>query len=569
MAAGNFLSPPFGGAFFFFVKFKMKRYHTILFAAFVLSMDSYATSIGASLEQQAASQEHAISNTLKKLSPNQQAILKPPAQASYRVLFPQEKNCWHVKKVLLISQEEPGDSIRRLSQSASGHCLGVVGLRNLQRIIQNNIIEQGFITTRVIITNYNQTTGELTVNISYGRVGEIKLTANSSHYFHPGFTFPLRHNEVLNLRNIEQGLESMNLVPNAVSSIRIVPGEEPGQSDIEVFRQQSKYWRLTTWADDSGSKATGRYQGGVALFLDNITSYNDVFYGAITRNFPEDRNKGNNYRSLYYSIPYGFWSLNLFTGDSRYHQQIMGNGIRYRYLGTSEYWGGQISRTLWRGRNHKTTVSSQLLQRKYYYYLNDTEINLQRNRLSSLKLSANHLHYFERTQMNLSLDYTKSMPWFSASRESDAARPFSHIIRANASLLTPFSWSDFSLKYLGELSLQTSNYTLPIQDKLSVGDRTTVRGFSGDYKLLGSDGGYWRNTIALDGRYIHPYAGIDYGYIMKKNDDFGGALAGAVMGLRANKWDTYVDIFAGTPLLKPTTLPVDKTVLGFSIQMNF
>ncbi|CAI1811461.1 ShlB/FhaC/HecB family hemolysin secretion/activation protein [Serratia liquefaciens] len=548
----------------------MKIYHIALLVVFIFPVNSFSSSISVSLEQQAISQEHTIINTLKKLSPTQQAILTPQTEElSDGVFFPQEKSCWKVKKVVLISQEDPGSFIRHLSQSANGRCLGVVGVSNLQRAMQNYIIEQGLITTRVIISNYHQATGALTVIIAYGRVGEIKLTANSSHYFHPDFTFPLRHNEVLNLRNIEQGLENMNLMPNAVSTIRIVPGEEPGQSDIEVFRKQSKYWRLTTWADDSGSRATGRYQGGLALFLDNVTSLNDVFYGSITRNFPASGHRGNNYRSLNYSIPYGFWSLNLFTGNSRYHQQIIGNGISYRYLGASEYWGGQISRTLWRGRSQKTTLSSQLLQRKYYYYLNDTEINLQRSRLSSLKLSVNHLHYFERAKINLSLDYTKSMSWFNARREADAARPFSHIIRANASLLSPFSWSDFSLRYLGELSLQTSNYALPIQDKSSIGDRTTVRGFSGDYKLLGSSGGYWRNTIALDSRYIQPYAGIDYGYIMKKNDDFGGALAGGVIGLRASKWNAYVDIFAGAPLIKPMALPADQTVLGFSVQMNF
>ncbi|EPC4487281.1 ShlB/FhaC/HecB family hemolysin secretion/activation protein [Serratia liquefaciens] len=548
----------------------MKIYHIALLVAFTLPVNSFASSIGTSLEQQASSQEHAISNTLKKLSPTQQAILTPQVEeVSDGVFFPQEKSCWNVKKVVLISQEDPGSFIRRLSQSANGHCLGVVGVSNLQRAMQNYIIEQGLITTRVIISNYNQATDTLTVTIAYGRVGKIKLTANSSHYFHPDFTFPLRHNEVLNLRSIEQGLENMNLMPNAVSTIRIVPGEGPGQSDIEVFRKQNKYWRLTTWADDSGSRATGRYQGGLALFLDNVTSLNDVLYGSITRNFPTSGNKGNNYRSLNYSIPYGFWSLSLFTGDSHYHQRIIGNGISYRYLGASEYWGLQVSRTLWRGRSQKTTLKSQLLQRKYYYYLNDTEIDLQRSRLSSMKLGINHLHYFERAQVSLSLDYSKSMSWFNASRESDAARPFSHIIRANASLLAPFSWSDFSLKYLGELSLQTSNYALPIQDKSTLGDRSTVRGFSGDYKLLGSNGGYWRNTIALEGRYLQPYAGLDYGYIAKRNDDFSGALAGGVMGVRANKWDTYVDIFAGTPLLKPRILPADRAVLGFSIQMNF
>ena len=41
---------------------------------------------------------------------------------------------------------------------------------------------------------------------------------------------------------------------------------------------QAKKWRLTLSLDDSGTKATGRYQAGATVSLDNPFGLNDLFY---------------------------------------------------------------------------------------------------------------------------------------------------------------------------------------------------------------------------------------------------------------------------------------------------
>ncbi len=51
--------------------------------------------------------------------------------------------------------------------------------------------------------------------------------------------------------------------------MEIVPGDNPGESDIVITRKQEKMWRLGLSLDDSGTETTGRYQGGVTLSLDN------------------------------------------------------------------------------------------------------------------------------------------------------------------------------------------------------------------------------------------------------------------------------------------------------------
>lgn len=53
---------------------------------------------------------------------------------------------------------------------------------------------------------------------------------------------------------------------------------EPGYSDVILAWQQAKPYRLHVGIDDSGSDATGKYQGTATLSLDHVLTLNDLFY---------------------------------------------------------------------------------------------------------------------------------------------------------------------------------------------------------------------------------------------------------------------------------------------------
>ncbi|MDT9110668.1 VENN motif pre-toxin domain-containing protein [Escherichia coli] len=75
--------------------------------------------------------------------------------------------------------------------------------------------------------------------------------------------------------------------------MEIVPGEQPGESDILITRKQDKYWRLGFSLDDSGTRSTGRYLGGITFSLDNPFSLSDLLYVSATHNFPHYGGKGS------------------------------------------------------------------------------------------------------------------------------------------------------------------------------------------------------------------------------------------------------------------------------------
>ncbi|HGE8301307.1 TPA: ShlB/FhaC/HecB family hemolysin secretion/activation protein [Serratia marcescens] len=538
----------------------MKREFFILCLAVLFNGFSHADSVPAPVKQ-LVSQENLIGDMQRKLLPSTPSLLSPlPEQNAPTDIFVNESPCWVIGSVEMAMAPASLTSFERLAHAARGRCMGEQGLAKLHKKLQNELIAQGYITSRVQFDEQAVPAGILKVRVHYGRIGQLRMQAGSSTYFRPDTLFPIAAGDVLNLRRIEQGLENMGGIPGVISDIRIVPGERVGESDIELLRQQDKYWRFTAWADDAGVRSTGRYQAGGALYLDNLTTLGDVFYLSMARSVLAPPGKGNESRAMYYSLPWGFWRFSALGGESRDHRTLIGNFIDYRYNGRAQYWGLQAGYTLTRGMNKKTALNAQLLQRYYRYYLNDTEIALQSARLTSLKLGVSHLYYGSRSQIALTADAIVGVGEGSSNAE--------HRLRVGGSMLKSISVSGRRLSYLGELSGQWANAAQPSQDKSFIGDRSTVRGFSGDSRLIGSSGGYLRNTLTLERDILQPYFGLDYGQLAKQQGE-GGQLVGSVIGLQVNQGRFAADIFAGTPVIKPGSLPNERLVLGFSSQLSF
>lgn len=111
--------------------------------------------------------------------------------------------------------------------------------------------------------------------------------------------------------------------------------------------QPGEKWQLGAWLDDAGSKASGRYQAGGALYLYDLTTLNDILYlsggGDIEFN---QHNDGNHNGSLYYSIPFGYWTLSAYGAYSQYRQQFNGNWSTMDYKSKNRYYSATLSRLL-------------------------------------------------------------------------------------------------------------------------------------------------------------------------------------------------------------------------------
>ncbi|MEI9884609.1 ShlB/FhaC/HecB family hemolysin secretion/activation protein [Atlantibacter hermannii] len=544
------------------------------------------TSVASSAEGVAGAEEQIIIQQQRQKALEQQLTppkpdvrLSPPSSGFGSIDYPNETPCFPIHKVVLSGEEKLPRwlPIQHLGVEAEGRCLGAKGINLLMSTLQNRLVDHGYITTRVLAPSQDLKSGVLTLVIVPGYVRQVRLTPDSDRYIQLYSTFPPREGELLDLRDIEQGLENLQRLPTVKAHMEILPGEQPGESDIEVSWKQEKMWRLGASLDDAGTKSTGRYQGGLTLSLDNPFSLSDLLYVSASHDLDQGGGKGSKNYTGHYSVPFGYWMFSVTGNDYDYHQTVAGINEDYRYSGESQNLNLQLSRVLHRSGTQKTSFTYDVLVRKTRNYIDDTEIDVQRRQTSAWRIGLQHRHYINQATLDAGVSYQRGTRWFGAAPAPeeyfDEATALSKILQFNAQLNVPFAIGSQNFRYNAQYQQQLSNTPLTPQDQFAIGNRWTVRGFDGERTLNASRGWYVRNDIAWSTPLPSQefYLGADYGEVSGYGTDYlvGTHLAGGVAGLRGYAFHTGYDLFAGTPFSKPDGFKTSNLTLGFSLNWDW
>jgi len=511
--------------------------------------------------------------------PTPDVRLSPPSSSFGRIAFPQEKPCFPIDQVELSGQDKLPHwlPLQRIANQAQGRCLGGQGINLLMSTLQNRLVDHGYITTRVLAPTQDLKSGKLRLVVVPGYVRQVKLTPDSGHYIQPYSSFPAHAGNLLDLRDIEQGLENLQRLPTVQANMEIIPGEQPGESDIALSWKQERMWRIGASLDDSGTKSTGRYQGGLTLSLDNPFSLSDLFYISGSTDLQNQSGKGSKNITGHYSVPFGYWMAGVTANSYDYHQTIAGQNQDYRYSGKSKNLDFQLSRVLHRNGSQKTTLTYDVLARESSNYINDTEVEVQRRRTSGWRLGLQHRHYIQQATLDAGVSYQRGTRWFGALPAPEEtfgeATALSKIVQLNAQLDVPFSLFSQNFRYNVQYQRQISDTPLTPQDQFAIGNRWTVRGFDGERTLNANHGWFVRNDLAwrtpLQGQEL--YLGVDYGEVGGYGSDYlaGQHLAGGVVGLRGYAFKVGYDLFAGVPFSKPEGFSTSPVTLGFNLSWNY
>lgn len=504
--------------------------------------------------------------------------LTQSVSSSYYLRFSEEQPCFPIQQVIL-----QGDDafphwlpLRRLAALGEGQCLGEQGINLLMRNLQNRLIEHGYITSRILAPDQNLSEGKLILQVVPGKVQQVLLTPESSGYATLYHALPLRSGELLDLRVIEQGLENLQRLPTVQAEMEIIPGLLPGESQVLLQRTQSRFWRVGLSLDDSGSRATGRYQGGLMLALDNPLSLSDLFYVYGSHNL-DGGGKGTYNLLTHYSVPFGYWQLSLNAGYDDYYQTVAGLDEDYRYSGNSQNLAAQLSRVLFRNDRHKTTLSYDVSLKRTKNFINDTEVEVQRRQTAAWRLGLAHRWYVGTAQLDAGISYQRGTRWFGADKApeeySGEATALSKILQINGGVAIPFTLGRQAWRYEMQYVQQRSATLLTPLAQFSIGNRWSVRGFDGESTLSASQGWSVRNDLSWQlPRFQQAlYLGIDYGSVSGADSDYlvGRHLAGGVIGLRGSMWGTRYDAFVGVPLSKPDGFITDPVNLGFTLNWDY
>ncbi len=523
----------------------------------------------------------------ERQEPRPDARISLPEEAAPLRLPLDESPCFPVRRIELVGEEAERfawavEAADTPDDPAIGQCLGTGGINLVIRRIQNAIIAEGYITTRLRIEPQDLTSGTLTLTLIPGRIRAVRFAEGTSWRATWQNALPARPGDLLNLRDIEQALENFKRVPTAEVDIQVVPAEgvdaRPGESDLVIAWQQAFPFRLTLSADDSGSEYTGKYQGSATLSADHLLTLNDLFYFSYSRDL--DRNSGEHGtrgRSIHYSIPFGYWLLGFTGSQYDYYQTVAGINQDYRYSGESENGTLELSRIVQRDAVSKTHLSLAGWVRASRNFIDDTEVEVQRRRMAGWELGVEHQHYFGAASLNAQATWRHGIGTFHnlpAPEEATGegtSRPRYLTSRVNLNL--PFELGGLRLRYQGEWRGQLNDTPLVPQDRFSIGGRYSVRGFDGENTLAGDRGWLLRNDlgVALWDTGQELYVGVDEGEVGGRSSEnlIGTRLAGAVLGLRGGYKGFSYDLFAGAPLEKPNGFETAHCAAGFNLNWTF
>lgn len=503
-----------------------------------------------------------------------------------------EVNCVEIKKLTLVGDgadlfQWAMVSADHLSDGtpdpAIGRCLGSRGVNLVMRRIQNAIIARGFVAARVLAGPQNQlAAGDLELTLFPGRVRYIQFAPDTDGRATLWNAMPIKAGELLNLRDLEQALENFKRLPTAESDIQLVPAEGPdavpGQSDLVIKWKQDFPFRLNFAADDSGTKATGKYQGSLTVSYDNWWTLNDLFYLSLSHDMGggDPGLRGTRGYTVHYSLPFGYWLLGFTASQSRYHQSVPGASQTYLYSGESQNSEIKVSRLIYRDALRKTTLSLKGWTRASKNFIDDTEVAVQRRRMAGLEGGITHREFMGAATLDADLNFRRGTgAWDSLPAPEEAfgegtSRP--KIITAGVQLNVPFSLGQQRLRYTGLWRAQWNRTPLVPQDRFAIGNRYTVRGFDGESQLVAERGWLIRNDLgwALGQSGQECYLGIDYGQVGGPSSDtlIGRRLSGAVFGLRGALKGVSYDLFAGKPLSKPGGFQTAARVAGFNLNWS-
>ncbi len=479
----------------------------------------------------------------------------------------------------------------------AGKCLHAGDINHIMTVAQNILIGRGYTTTRILAAPQDLNSGKLVLTVLAGYLKNVEMDMSQANQTHAGRIaafqneFPTRSDGILNLRDLEQGLENLKRIPTVEADIQIVPVEGvPNQSTVLVkWQQRLVPYRLSVGMDDSGTKATGKYQGNVTFSADNPLGLSDLFYvnyGRSIGNVPDETDSsgslkkgGTHNYALHYSVPFGKWTWAFNHSGYRYHQAVAGLSAAYDYNGKSYNTDLGFNRLIYRDAKRKTHVGAKLWTRETQSYIDDAEITVQRRRTAGWLAELSHKEYIGNSTAQFKIAYKRGTGMSDALRAPEEAfgegTSRMKIWTASADVNTPFQIGKQLFAYDTSVHAQWNKTPLTSQDKLAIGGHHTVRGFDGEMSLSAERGWYWRNDLSWQFKPGHQlYLGADVGHVSGQSAKWllGQTLAGTAIGISGQiklVGNLHYDIFTGRALKKPEFFQSRKWASGFQVGYTF
>jgi len=413
----------------------------------------------------------------------------------------------------------PAAQRTKLSEAFSGRDVGVEELQQLLTEITKFYIERGYVTTRAYVPDQDLSKGVLLILVVEGRVAQLQGIKF-------GNLIPTRVGDILNLRNLEQGIDNLNRLQTHQATMDLAPGAKPGETDVVFRDQRSKPWHASISADNTGSEGTGKDQISATVVGEDLIGFGESV--SLTHRRSLDYHAGSQASqstSATLMLPWGYELFTAGGSDSSYAlTTISSAGSAFHITGTNRSFFLRTDRVLYRGQTARLGAYANLTWKASRSFFNGVAIDVSARDSAILDLGVNYSRPLAGGFATLDGSISKGLSVLGATPGGHGLNvPEAEFtaFKLNASWSRTFNVHGVGLTYSSSLSSQWTNDVLYGSDQLTVGGIYAVRGF--DRTNLAGDSGYvWRNDLSAMFRVplfgpnhilaVKPYAGFDQGH---------------------------------------------------------
>lgn len=520
-------------------------------------------------QQQLLRQNQQQRDALEQVQP----LPKPTTPATPGVL---KGPCFTIQRIvldgaMLIDERQQ----QKLFAPWQGECLDMARINELTNSVSDWYISRGYITSRAFLTEQDLRSGELHLFVLEGRLEKIRMDNAPAREL--AMTFPGLEGKILNLRDIEQGMEQINRTRTTPVQIEILPGTQQGWSVVHLTATPEFPLSGAVSFDNSGQKSTGVGQINGSLTGNNLLGLADSWFVSGGRSSAFSNSKDAQNVAAGVSIPYGYSLLDYSYSWNNYLSTIDNNGYLWRSSGDTETHRVNLSHVLFRNGDIKTGVSVGLSHRINRNYLDDVLLQSSSRKLTSLLFGLNHTQKILGGVATFNPTFSRGMPWFDAqsdgNQNGDLPKAEFRKWSLNGSYQRPVA---NDLWWLASVYGQWTPDRLYGSERMTIGGESSVRGFK-EQSISGDNGAYWRNelnytlfTLPVIGQ-VSTLVALDGGWLHSdKLDSYaGGTLWGTAAGLStANRW-VSTSFTVGLPLVYPDWLGPDHVSVYYRVAVAF
>ena len=485
--------------------------------------------------------------------------------------------CRKNSKVIITGAPRLSALVREsISKNFTGLCLEsgdterVIG--DIERIlgeITNYYIDQGFVTTRAYLPPQDLSKGDLEILVIEGVVEKVSIDDNNAGSVSIGNAFTGIEGNVLNMRDLEQGIDQLNRLASNNAQLDIQPGAEAGQSIIVVHNQPSSRFHFNVSTDNQGSKSTGKVQTAIQATADNLLGFNDMV--SITHKETTPGSWGTKFSvsdSLNFSVPFGRKTLSLGVSKSHYFSPLTVASRRVLTTsGNNQSVNGRIDNVIYRNQSTRVTLAGSITAKKANNYLDGQYLSVSSRSLTVLDLESSLTTGFAGGSLTLDLGIANGLKNLGAMNDPlnlpvSAPRAQFQKLKFGFNFSRPFSLRGMDASFNSRMTSQSSEVALYGSEQISIGGISSVRGFVKN-TLSGDNGYYLRNEFSVTPTWkigeqkiaSRLYLGYDTGEV--RNIIPGvpqGRLSGVTLGISSSWGNFSLDLFNSRALTLPSNM---------------